>query len=95
MRKKICIFDTASIKIPFLPHFHTLQIIKYGSLQFFSPIPHENTHFYVPENERKIQIEFWTVWLVFRVGSQVYSLVYTVNKNDDTEKVSRNATMSL
>ncbi len=53
-----CIFCTASIKISFLPHFQTLQIIEYGPLKFFPHIPFENIYFYVPKNEEKIQIDF-------------------------------------
>ncbi len=43
------IFCTTSTKIPFLPHFHTLQIIEYGPLKFFPRIPFENIHFYVQQ----------------------------------------------
>ncbi len=38
----------------------------------------------------------WRHTCVQSSGPTLYwSLVYTVNKNDDTEKLSRNATMSL
>ncbi len=47
-----CIFYTTSTKIPFLPHFQTLQIIKYDPLKFFPYISLEHIHFYVPENEK-------------------------------------------
>ncbi len=58
-------FCTTSTKIPFLPHFQTLQIIEYGPLKFFPHIPFKNIHFYVPQNEKKSKLIFWTVWLVF------------------------------
>ncbi len=64
-RNFFCIFYTTSTKIPFLPHFQTLQIIEYGPLKFFLHISFENIHFYVPENEKKSKLIFWTVWLVF------------------------------
>ncbi len=57
-RNFFCIFCTTSTKIPFLPHFQTLQLIEYDPLKFFPCIPFENIHFYVPENEKKIQIDF-------------------------------------
>ncbi len=52
------IFCTTSTKIPFLPHFQTLQIFEYGPLKFFPHIPVANIHFYVPQNEKKIKIDF-------------------------------------
>ncbi len=51
-------FCTTSKKIPFLPHFQTLQIIEYGPLKFFPHIPFENIHFYAPQNEKKVKIDF-------------------------------------
>ncbi len=59
------IFCTTATKIPFLPHFQTLQMIEYGPLKFFPHIPFENIHFYVPQNEKKLKLIFWTVWLIF------------------------------
>ncbi len=66
-----CIFCNTSTKILFLPHFQTLQIIKYGPLKFFPHIPFKNIHFYVPENEKKIQIDFLDSLAGFLVLSQI------------------------
>ncbi len=66
------IFCITSTKIPFLPYFQTLQIIKYGPLKLFPYIPFENIHFYVPQNEKKNQNWFFGQCAWFsRVGSQM------------------------
>ncbi len=72
------IFCTTSKKIPFLPHFQTLQTIEYGPLKFCSHIPRENIYFYVPENEKKKNpYRFFGQFGWFsRFGSHMYRFLY-------------------
>ncbi len=59
------IFCTTSTKVAVLPHFQTLQIIKYGPLKFFPHIPFENYTLSCPRKWKKSKLIFWTVWLIF------------------------------
>ncbi len=61
-----------STKILFLLHFQTLQINECGPLKFFPHIQFENIHFYVPENKKKNQNQFFGQFGWFsHIGSQM------------------------